>query len=374
MRLFDKRIISHFDYLLIIFVLPLIVLSYHLISETNERLANKQLIYYLFSLGMFVFVFILPIRRKLNIVPILYWIGIALLVAVEIVGVTKLGARRWIHIPFIDTTIQPSELIKPIYILMLGYLIQKNPPPERGYGFKDFMYFSLYIILPFVLIAKEPDLGTALVMLLLGYGILFLIGVNWKIWASILILIGITSPFMYTYLIKDYQKKRIHDFIIAEKPSYHVQQSIIAIGSGGLTGKNSDEATQTQLKFLPIATSDFIFAYLVERYGFLGAIGLITVYVLLIVHLLSINYFFKDDYVVKVFASGLGLLIFLNMSINILMVIGFAPVVGIPLPLFSYGGSSFINFIVTFAILENLIAFRYMDLYSYERKYNGSTK
>lgn len=374
MRLFDKRIISHFDYLLIIFVLPLIVLSYHLISETNERLANKQLIYYLFSLGMFVFVFILPIRRKLNIVPILYWIGIALLVAVEIVGVTKLGARRWIHIPFIDTTIQPSELIKPIYILMLGYLIQKNPPPERGYGFKDFMYFSLYIILPFVLIAKEPDLGTALVMLLLGYGILFLIGVNWKIWASILILIGITSPFMYTYLIKDYQKKRIHDFIVAEKPSYHVQQSIIAIGSGGLTGKNSDEATQTQLKFLPIATSDFIFAYLVERYGFLGAIGLITVYVLLIVHLLSINYFFKDDYVVKVFASGLGLLIFLNMSINILMVIGFAPVVGIPLPLFSYGGSSFINFIVTFAILENLIAFRYMDLYSYERKYNGSTK
>lgn len=374
MRLFDKRIISHFDYLLIIFVLPLIVLSYHLISETNEQLANKQLIYYLFSLGMFVFVFILPIRRKLNIVPILYWIGIALLVAVEIVGVTKLGARRWIHIPFIDTTIQPSELIKPIYILMLGYLIQKNPPPERGYGFKDFMYFSLYIILPFVLIAKEPDLGTAVVMLLLGYGILFLIGVNWKIWASILILIGITSPFMYTYLIKDYQKKRIHDFIIAEKPSYHVQQSIIAIGSGGLTGKNSDEATQTQLKFLPIATSDFIFAYLVERYGFLGAIGLITVYVLLIVHLLSINYFFKDDYVVKVFASGLGLLIFLNMSINILMVIGFAPVVGIPLPLFSYGGSSFTNFIVTFAILENLIAFRYMDLYSYERKYSGSTK
>lgn len=374
MRLFDKRIISHFDYLLIIFVLPLIVLSYHLISETNEQLANKQLIYYLFSLGMFVFVFILPIRRKLNVVPILYWIGIALLVAVEIVGVTKLGAKRWIHIPFLDTTIQPSELIKPIYILMLGYLIQKNPPPERGYGFKDFTYFSFFIILPFILIAKEPDLGTAVVMLLLGYGILFLIGVNWKIWASILILIGISSPFMYTYLIKDYQKKRIYDFLVAEKPSYHVQQSIIAIGSGGLTGKNSDEATQTQLKFLPIATSDFIFAYLVERYGFLGAIGLIIVYVLLIVHLLSINYFFKDDYVVKVFASGLGLLIFLNMSINILMVIGFAPVVGIPLPLFSYGGSSFINFIVTFAILENLIAFRYMDLYSYERKYSGITK
>ena len=168
-------------------------------------------------------------------------------------------------------------------------------------------------------------------------------------------------------MIKDYQKKRITDFI-SEKPSYHVQQSIIAIGSGGLTGKLSEEATQTQLKFLPIATSHFIFAYFVERYGFLGAMGLIFLYVLLIMHLFTINYYFKDDYIVRAFASGLGLLIFFNMSINILMVIGFAPVVGLPLPLFSYGGSSFINFIVTFAILENLLAFRYMNLYNYERK------
>ena len=250
---------------------------------------------------------------------------------------------------------------------MLGYLIQQRPPPKNGYKVLDFLYFSFYILLPFLLIAKEPDLGTALVLLFVGYGILFIIGVNWKIWATIIITLGIASPFIYTYLIKDYQKKRITDFI-SEKPSYHVQQSIIAIGSGGLTGKLSEEATQTQLKFLPIATSDFIFAYFVERYGFLGAIGLIFLYLLIIMHLLTMNYYFKDDYIVRAFASGLGLLIFFNMSINILMVIGFAPVVGIPLPLFSYGGSSFINFIVTFAILENLLAFRYMNLYNYERK------
>jgi rod shape determining protein RodA len=367
MRLFDKRIISHFDYLLIIFVLPLIFLSYHLISETNERLANKQVVYFAISLFIFFLVFILPIRKKLRIIPTLYWIGIALLLAVEFFGISKLGAQRWIHIPVLGTTIQPSELIKPIFILMLGYLIHNKPPPKNGYNFVDFIYFSFYILLPFVLIAKEPDLGTALVLSFVGYGILFIIGVNWKIWASIVLVIGISSPFIYTYLIKDYQKKRITDFI-SEKPSYHVQQSIIAIGSGGLTGKLSEEATQTQLKFLPIATSDFIFAYFVERYGFLGAIGLIFLYVLLIMHLFTINYYFKDDYIVRTFASGLGLLIFFNMSINILMVIGFAPVVGIPLPLFSYGGSSFINFIVTFAILENLLAFRYMNLYNFERK------
>lgn len=367
MRLFDKRIISHFDYLLIIFVLPLIFLSYHLISETNEFLANKQLMYYSLSIFVFIIVFIFPIRKKLRLIPTLYWIGIILLLMVEFVGVSKLGAKRWIYIPILGTTIQPSELIKPIYILMLGYLIHNRPPPKNGYNLKDFTYFSFYILLPFFLIAKEPDLGTALVLIFVGYGILFLIGVNWKIWATIFLVIGVSSPFIYTYLIKDYQKKRIHDFI-AEKPSYHVQQSIIAIGSGGLTGKESEEATQTQLKFLPIATSDFIFAYFVERYGFLGAIGLIFIYLLIVMHLLTMNYYFKDDYIVRAFASGLGLLIFFNMSINILMVIGFAPVVGIPLPLFSYGGSSFINFIVTFAILENLLAFRYMSLYNYERK------
>lgn len=367
MRLFDKRIISHFDYLLILFVLPLIYLSYHLISETNEILANKQLIYFTLSFFTFIIVFILPIRKKLRLIPFLYWLGILLLLAVEFWGVTKLGAKRWLPLPIINTTMQPSELIKPIYILMLGYLIHNRPPPNKGYGLADFAYFSFYILLPFILIAKEPDLGTALVLLLVGYGVLFIVGVNWKIWTSIILVIGISSPFIYTYLIKDYQKKRIKDFI-SEKPSYHVQQSIIAIGSGGLVGKLSEEATQTHLKFLPIATSDFIFAYFVERYGFLGALGLIFLYGLLIAHLLTLNYYFKDDYVIRVFASGLGLLLFFNMSVNILMVIGFAPVVGLPLPLFSYGGSSFINFIVLFAILENLLAFRYMDLYNYERK------
>lgn len=367
MRLFDKRIISHFDYLLILFVLPLVYLSHHLISETNEILANKQLIYFTISFFAFAIVFILPIRKKLRIIPFFYWLGIALLLAVEFWGETRLGAKRWLPLPGINATIQPSELIKPIYILMLGYLIHNRPPPKYGYGLKDFAYFSFYILLPFVLIAKEPDLGTALVMLLVGYGVLFIVGVNWKIWASIILTIGVSSPFIYTYLIKDYQKKRIKDFI-SEKPSYHVQQSIIAIGSGGLTGKLAEDATQTQLKFLPIATSDFIFAYFVERYGFLGAIGLILLYGLLIVHLFFMNYYFKDDYVIRVFASGLALLLFLNMSVNILMVIGFAPVVGLPLPLFSYGGSSFINFAVIFAILENLLAFRYMDMYNYERR------
>lgn len=364
---FDKRIISHFNYELILLILPLVFLSHYLISEINEILSHKQLIYFSLSALAFIIVFIIPFRKLLQLIPIVYWFGIFLLLCVELFGITKLGATRWLEIPGTNMTIQPSELFKPAFLLMLGFLINNKPPPKEGYNFKDFLYFSFYILLPFILIAKEPDLGTALVLLLVGYGVLFLVGINWKILASLTLILAISSPLIYTYLIKDYQKKRIHDFI-SEEPSYHVKQSMITIGSGGIMGKSKDEATQTQLKFLPIATSDFIFASFVERYGFVGSIGLIFLYILLIIHLLFLHNHFKKDYMISVFASGLALLFFLNMSINILMVIGFAPVVGLPLPLFSYGGSSFINFIVLVAILENLISFRFVDSYSFNRK------
>lgn len=363
----DKRILTHFNFELILLILPLIFLSHYLINEINEMLSQKQLIYFLLSLVAFFFVFIIPFRNLTRFIPFVYWLGIFLLLCVEFFGVTKLGATRWLEIPGTSMTIQPSELFKPAFLLMLGYLVKNRPPSVDGYNLKDFIYFSFYILLPFVLIAKEPDLGTALVLLLVGYGVLFLIGINWKIIASIVLILSISSPVIYTYLIKDYQKKRIHDFI-SEEPSYHVKQSVIAIGSGGAFGKEKEEATQTQLKFLPIATSDFIFASFIERFGFIGSVGLSLLYFLLILHLLFLHSYFKKDHMISVFASGLALLLFLNMSVNILMVIGFAPVVGLPLPLFSYGGSSFMNFIVLVAILENLIAFRFMDSYDFIRK------
>jgi rod shape determining protein RodA len=367
MFLFDKRIISHFDFELIAFILPLFVLSHHLLIETNQILANKQLIYFTLSIIVFFIVFLFPFRRFIKFIPVLYWIGIILLLMVEFFGITKLGATRWIELPFLEMTIQPSEIFKPLFLLMLAFLVHNRPPPLKGYKLKDFSYLSFYILLPFVLIAKEPDLGTALILLLTGYGVLFIVGINRNVIILIVLVLSFSSPFVYTYLIKDYQKKRIVDFV-SKKPSYHVQQSIIAIGSGGLIGKAKNDATQTQLKFLPIATSDFIFASFVERYGFLGAVGLIVLYLLVVVHLLMLNTVFKKDYMIRVFASGVGLLIFLNMSVNILMVIGFAPVVGLPLPMFSYGGSSFLNFIIIIAILENLLAFRFLSSYDFIKK------
>jgi rod shape determining protein RodA len=358
---FDKRILAQFDFFSIILIIPLVLTSHWLINEVVPALAQKQTTYIAVSVLVFLFVFLLPIRRMSWLIPLVYWINITLLVAVEFFGHSRLGAQRWIDIPFINATIQPSEFVKPALILMLAYIIHKNPPDINGYRLKDFLKISFYILLPFVLIAKEPDLGTALVLLIIGYGVLFFVGVYWKIWAVIFGALVLLSPIAYEVLLHDYQKVRIKDFI-SEKPSYHVQQSIIAIGSGGWTGKTKEESTQTQMKFLPIATSDFIFAFVVERSGFLGALAIILIYIMLILHLLSLSVF-NTDYYIKVITIAIAFMIFVYMGVNISMTIGFAPVVGVPLPMFSYGGSSFVNFMILFAIMQNLITFRYKDLY-----------
>ncbi len=369
---FDKRIFKHFSYILMFQVVPLFVISSYLVNEINPHLFQKQMVYYFIASVAFAVSAFIPWRQIIWwFVPLFYLGNLGLLVAVEFIGKSILGAQRWIEIPGIGLTIQPSEFIKVSVIMMLGYLIGRTPPPEKGYGLFQFIKLSIVIVVPFLLIAKEPDLGTALVLLITGYGILFVVGINWKIWATIVIILGLTAPLLYGQL-KPYQKKRVTDFI--GKPSYHVKQALIAIGSGGLEGKAKEEATQTQLKFLPVSSTDFIFAYLGERLGFKGMMVVIGLYILLIFNLLYISAKYANDYLIKAFASGLAFLIFVYMGVNIYMVIGLAPVVGLPLPLFSHGGTSFIIFAVIFGILQNLIAFKDYSRYNSDSKITMQTK
>jgi len=362
----DKRIFKHFSYLLMLQLIPLFVISSYLIHEINPYLFTKQMVYYFLAAVVFFVSAFIPWRHIIWwFVPIFYIGNLGLLVAVEFVGKTILGARRWIEIPGIGVTIQPSEFIKVSVIMMLGYLISRNPPEENGYGILNFIKLSIVIIIPFLLIAKEPDLGTALVLLITGYGVLFVVGINWKIWVTILIILGFSAPMLYGQL-KPYQKKRITDFV--GKPSYHVRQALIAIGSGGVEGKSKEDATQTQLKFLPVSSTDFIFAYLGERFGFKGMVTVIVFYIFLILNLLYISAKYANDYLIKAFASGLAFLLFVYMGVNIFMVIGLAPVVGLPLPMFSHGGTSFIIFAVIFGILQNLIAFKDYSRYNSDSK------
>ena len=364
---FDKRIFKHFNYILILQLIPLFVISSTLVKEISPHLFKKQMVYYFIASIAFLIAAFIPWRRILWwFVPIFYLANLGLLVAVEFVGKSILGARRWIEIPGIHLTIQPSEFIKVAVIMMLGYLISRKPPQAQGYGILDFIKLSLVIVIPFYLIAKEPDLGTALVLLIAGFGILFIVGINWKIWLTLLILATAGAPVIYQYGLKPYQKKRIHDAL--NKPSYQVRQALIAIGSGGMEGKSKEDATQTQLKFLPVSSTDFIFAYLGERFGFKGMLSVIGLYILLIFNLLYISARHSSDYLIKTFASGLAFLLFVYMGVNIYMIIGMAPVVGLPLPMFSHGGTSFIIFAVIFGILQNLIAFKDYNRYTSDAK------
>ncbi len=363
---FDRRILQQFNFILILQLIPLCILSSYLVYEIKPALFNKQLIYYGLSTGIFFIAFLIPWRKYQWLIPISYWINLILLLSVDIFGKKILGARRWIEIPFIHITIQPSEFIKITVLLMLGYLIVRNPPPKWGYDLKMFITLSLYILIPFILIAKEPDLGTGLVLLLTGFGVLFVIGVRLRIWVTLFMIIGLSAPIIYSHGLKPYQKQRIADFL--GKPSYHVQQSIIAIGSGGMYGQEKENATQTQLKFLPVSSTDFIFAYLGERFGFVGMVSTIILYAMLILHLLYIAISNKKDYLVKVFASGMAFLFFIYMAVNISMTMGLAPVVGLPLPMFSHGGTSFVIFAIIFGILENLLAFRFYFMYNTDSK------
>ncbi len=369
----DKRVFKNFSYLLILQLLPLFAISSYLIYEINPFLFKKQIIYYIVAAIAFGVTLFIPWRRIMWwFAPLFYVVNLALLAAVPFVGKTVLGAQRWIEIPGIGLTIQPSEFMKVNVIMLLAYLIAKKPPPSSGYGFFNFIKLSIVIIIPFLMIAKEPDLGTALVLLISGYGILFIVGIDWKIWAVLLMLAGAAAPMAYEFGLKDYQKKRIVDAL--SKPSYQVRQALIAIGSGGLEGKSKEDSTQTQLKFLPVSSTDFIFAYLGERFGFKGMLLVIGLYILLIFHLFYIAAKYTNDFFIKTFSSGLAFLFFVYMGVNIYMIIGMAPVVGLPLPMFSHGGTSFIIFAVIFGILQNLIAFKDYNRYTSDSKISMISK
>lgn len=369
---FDRSIWKNFSYTLMFQMVPIFVVSSYLVKEINPHLFDKQMVYYGIAAGASMLAAFIPWRQILWwFVPIFYVANLMLLVAVEFIGKSILGAQRWIEIPGVGLTIQPSEFMKVAVMMMLGYLIAKKPPEESGYGLWMFIKLSIVIIIPFLLIAKEPDLGTALVLLITGYGILFVIGIDWKIWTVLFLALAFSAPVLYGQL-KPYQKKRISDFV--GKPSYHVNQALIAIGSGGMEGKSKEDSTQTQLDFLPVSSTDFIFAYLGERFGFKGMMIVIALYALLIFNLLYITVKYKSDYLIKVFASGLAFLFFVYMTVNIYMIIGLAPVVGLPLPMLSHGGTSFIIFAVIFGILQNLIAFKDYSRYNSDAKVIMQTK
>lgn len=282
---------------------------------------------------------------------LIYSFGILLLLAVLIMGQIGKGAQRWLDLGFFR--FQPSEIIKISTPMMIAWYLAENPLPPK---WKQLGIAALYILVPTLLIAKQPDLGTALLVASSGAAVLFFAGISWRFLITCTVALVSLTPLLWHFM-HDYQKARVLTFLNPEADpmgkGYHIIQSKIAIGSGGIYGKGWLGSTQAQLDFLPESSTDFIFAVFAEEFGLSGCLGLLILYLLIISRCLYIALQAQDTYT-RLLASSLTLTFFVYVFVNIGMVIGILPVVGVPLPLISYGGTSIVTLSAGFGILMSI--------------------
>ncbi|RBP50920.1 rod shape-determining protein RodA [Arenicella xantha] len=283
--------------------------------------------------------------------PYFYFAGLVMLVLVLLVGDVGKGAQRWLDFGVIR--FQPSEAMKIAVPMMVAWVVTRKtlPPPP-----KNLFYAALVLLLPSFLILKQPDLGTTLLILMSGSLIIFLAGFAWKYIAILFGAAAIAAPVLYQFL-HPYQQRRIQTlFDPWSDPlgnGYHTIQSMIAIGSGGAQGKGWTEGSQSQLDFIPERHTDFIFSVFSEEHGFIGALMLLTLYLALTARGLYIAYYTKDTFS-RLLAGSLSMTFFFYVFVNIGMVSGMLPVVGVPLPLISYGGTSMVTLLAGFGILMGI--------------------
>ncbi len=365
--LLDRRLIQNFDWVLLIVLMLIVGVSIlNLYSATypirdigGAQIFKKQI--YWFLLG-FLFFFLMTTFNYSFLEQIAfpaYMVAVILLILVLMVGKVSSGSQRWLVLGPIS--FQPSELMKMAMVMILAKFFS-----ERGgsseYRLRDLWQPFLLIFFPFALILKEPDLGTALFLALLSGSMVLIAKVHWK---SLLIFLGACAslaPFVW-FGLKDYQRARILTFINPDMDplgsGYHINQSKIAIGSGFLWGKGFLQGTQTRLHFLPEQHTDFAFSVLAEEWGLIGSIVLLLLYLFLILWGLNIARSSKDRFGAMM-AIGITGMAFWQVVINVGMVTGLLPVVGIPLLLFSYGGSSVVTSMIALGLLMNISMRRFM--------------
>ncbi|MGJ8691885.1 MAG: rod shape-determining protein RodA [Thalassotalea sp.] len=284
-------------------------------------------------------------------VPV-FVIGILLLIAVLLFGHIGKGAQRWLDLGFMK--FQPSEIMKLIVPIMVAWYISQYPLPART---RDIVIAFTLVLIPTLLIAKQPDLGTSLLIACSGIFTIFLAGASWRLITVCSGLAGLFAPILWFFLMKDYQKQRVLTFMNPEADplgsGYHIIQSKIAIGSGGITGKGWLQGTQSQLEFLPERHTDFIFAVFSEEFGLIGVLLLLMVYLAIVMRGLWIAVNAQQAFT-KLLAGSLTLTFFVYVFVNIGMVSGLLPVVGVPLPLVSYGGTSMVTLMAGFGILMGI--------------------
>jgi rod shape determining protein RodA len=300
--------------------------------------------------GMLVVAQLPPVMLQ-RLTPWLFVLGVLFLLAVLIGGEISGGAQRWLNLYFVR--FQPSEMMKLAVPMMVAwYLADTRLPPNRW----QLLASATLIAVPMLMIAKQPDLGTALLIASSGFFVVFLAGLQWRLLAFFTVLLAAAAPVLWHFM-HDYQRQRVITFLSPESDplgsGYHIIQSKIAIGSGGLLGKGWMNGTQSQLDFLPERSTDFIFAVLGEEFGFIGILMLFALYTAMVVRGIMITIHAQDTYT-RLLAGSLSMTFCVYFIVNTGMVTGMLPVVGLPLPMISYGGTSIVTLMAGFGILMSI--------------------
>lgn len=349
-----RRLMLHLDPMLLAALGALVTLSLILIYSASGGNFDRVLGQLLNIVVAFTALWLManmPLHFLIRSAVPIYVVGMLLLLGVALFGEINNGARRWLNLGV--ATIQPSELMKIAVPLMMAWYFERH---EATLDLKNYFIAALLLLVPFALILRQPDLGTALLIAASGFYVLFLAGLNWKIIAGFFVTGLASSPFLW-HALHDYQKQRILMLLDPMKDplgkGYHTIQGMIAIGSGGILGKGYMNGTQTQLEFLPERSTDFIFAVFSEEFGLIGNIVLLSIYIFILWRgfIITAN---ASTYFTRLMAGSITLTFFTYTFVNIGMVTGILPIVGVPLPLVSYGGTSMLTLSLGFGMLMSI--------------------
>jgi len=348
----------HIDPVLLFGLLLLMVAGLGILysaSDGSIDVVQRQLVRLTIAFAVMFLVAQIPQQQLYLWAPWIFAVGIILLVLVLVAGDVGKGAQRWLNLYVIR--FQPSEMMKLVTPMMLAWYLCEKPSPPRV---PTLLISLVLIIVPTLLIAKQPDLGTSLLVAAAGFFVVFFGGLRWRVLLGGLFAMLAMIPVLWQFM-HDYQKQRVLTLFDPQSDplgsGYHIIQSTIAIGSGGLYGKGWLNGTQSQLDFLPERTTDFIFAVYAEEFGIMGAIVLLLLYAFIIIRGLYIAAHAQDSFG-RLLAGSLSMTFFVYLFVNVGMVSGILPVVGVPLPLVSYGGTSMVTLMASFGILMSISTHR----------------
>jgi len=349
-----KLMLINWPFLALVTAITLVGVAalYSVAGGSLEPWASRHVVRYCLGLALLFVVALSDIRWWLRAAYPLYFLALIMLALVIVIGVESGGAKRWLG--YGELSFQPTEMMKIALVLALARYYQWLPPNRVSWP-HAVLPPLLMIGLPAILALDQPDLGTAALFGIVGAGLLFLAGVSWIYFIGAIVGVIVVLPHVWEKL-HDYQKERILTFIDPDRDplgsGYHILQSKIAIGSGGFTGKGYMQGTQTQLNFLPEKHTDFIFTMFSEEMGFIGAAVLLTLYLLVLVFITYMALRCRSTFA-RLVAAGMGLCLFAYVFINVAMVTGLVPVVGVPLPLVSYGGTSMLTMMIGLGFVLN---------------------